>query len=79
MTHPELWMRRADCRHRPDLPWVRDPAKVGLGEEASMGVVCSRCPVEQDCAAYVERAGVSSGFWAGDSRDPPAEAVGGVA
>lgn len=59
------WMDGAACATRPDLGWISEPEDVGLGEEATMSVTCARCPVHTDCAAYVEKVGISAGFWAG--------------
>ena len=50
------WLDVALCAHNPDLGWLKDPHLVGLGEEATMSVICSRCPVLADCEAYVEAA-----------------------
>lgn len=74
-THHHLnldWMDDALCA-RPrnkDLGWLNDPHLVGLGEEATMAVICSRCPVLTECEAYVEAVKVTGGFWAGHHRTP---------
>ena len=66
------WMADALCRQprNKDLGWLNDPHPVGLGEEATMAVVCSRCPVLADCEVYVEAAEIAGGFWAGHHRTP---------
>jgi hypothetical protein len=67
---PTDWMTDALCAAHPGLGWLNDPHLVGLGEEATMAVVCSRCPVVADCAAYVHAVGITGGFWAGHHRTP---------
>ena len=79
MSYPEPWMEHARCQRRPDLPWILDREHVGLGEEASMASICARCSVRPACADYVAAEDVCSGFWAGDFRDPPPDAIGGAA
>jgi hypothetical protein len=79
MLPTEPWMRRADCRSHPQLPWIRDPEDVRLAEEARMAVVCLRCSMFTACRRYAEREGVTSGYWAGEFRDPPLGAIGGAA
>lgn len=67
VSAPTGWMRRAACRTRTALPWTADgfshPRVHGVA--AQMRAVCGSCPVRRSCEAYVERAGVTSGFWAG--------------
>jgi hypothetical protein len=77
----ETWMTQADCRHHLQLGWVKDPDQVGLGEMATMEVVCARCPVFRECAGFVVREHITSGFWAGEHRDPDAaeDSYGGAA
>ena len=71
MTRPDTtWMDHAACADRPDLGWINEPEDVGLGEESTMAVVCSRCPVVADCEQYVAEAEVTGGFWAGHHRTP---------
>jgi hypothetical protein len=65
----EMWMSQGSCRHHPQLGWIKDPTEVGLGELATMEVVCARCPVLGECAAFVSREHITSGFWAGEHRD----------
>ena len=62
------WMANALCARNLHLGWLKDPHLVGLGEEATMSVICSRCPVLADCEAYVEAADITGGFWAGHHR-----------
>ena len=64
------WMADAACAHRPHLGWIKDPDQVDLAEECTMAVICLRCPVLGDCAAYVDAAGITGGFWAGHHRTP---------
>jgi hypothetical protein len=76
----QAWMVRGACRSRPELGWIKEPADVGLGETATMAVVCARCPVLDECAAFVARKHIRGGFWAGQHRDiPQAETYGGAA
>lgn len=71
MTRPDnSWMDDAACRTRPDLGWIKEPEDVGLGEEATMAVVCDGCPVQQACDEYALAMGVTGGFWAGHHRTP---------
>ena len=70
-TDPDTrWMTRALCARNLHLGWVNDPHLVGLGEEATMAVICSRCPVLGACETYVHAAGITGGFWAGHHRTP---------
>ncbi len=62
------WMRRGACIDHPDLGWLKDPDRVGLGEEATMAVVCERCPVQVECVRYADATEVTGGFWAGHHR-----------
>ncbi len=64
------WMDDALCAVNLHLGWLKEPHVVGLGEEATMSVTCSRCPVLADCEAYVEEAEITGGFWAGHHRTP---------
>ena len=64
------WRAEAACQSRQDLGWLAEPENVGLGEEATMAVLCDRCPVRAACAAYVDDTGVTGGFWAGHHRTP---------
>lgn len=64
------WMNDALCARNPGLGWLNDPEFVGLGEEATMSVICGRCPVLADCEAYVQAADITGGFWAGHHRTP---------
>jgi hypothetical protein len=76
----ETWMIQGSCRDHPQLGWIKDPGDVGLGEMATMEVVCARCPVLGECAAFVSREDISSGFWAGEHRETDAaENFGGAA
>jgi hypothetical protein len=73
-------MTHASCRQHPQLGWIKDPAEVGLGEMATMEVVCARCPVFGECAAFVSREHITSGFWGGEHRDTDAaDSYGGAA
>ena len=79
MQHETNWMAYALCLDYPALGWIKDSTEVGLGEEATMAVICGRCPVGLACAAYVERNDVTGGFWAGQHRDDPPKSLGGAA
>jgi hypothetical protein len=79
-NHEETWMSQGSCGNHPQLGWIKDPSEIGLGEMATMEVLCARCPVLQDCAAFVSREHITSGFWAGEHRDTDdAEHYGGAA
>jgi hypothetical protein len=76
----ETWMTQGSCRHHPQLGWIKDPTEVGLGEMATMEVVCARCPVLEECAGFVSHEHITSGFWAGEHRDIDAvDSYGGAA
>lgn len=79
MNQEMTWMRHALCVDYPKLGWIKERSSVGLGEEATMAVICDRCPVRLACAAYVERNEITGGFWAGQNRDVPPERLGGAA
>jgi hypothetical protein len=79
MLHDIPWMEHALCSDHQELGWIKDRADVGLGEEATMAVACGRCPVRLACAAYVERNGITGGFWAGEHRDETPERLDGAA
>ena len=64
------WMNEALCARNLHLGWLKEPHVVGLGEEATMSVICSRCPVLAECEAYVQAADITGGFWAGHHRTP---------
>ena len=64
------WMDDALCADNLHLGWLKEPHVIGLGEEATMSVTCSRCPVLADCEAHVEAAEITGGFWAGHHRTP---------
>lgn len=64
------WMLKALCSRNLHLGWLNDPHLVGLGEESTMAVICSRCPVLTECETYVQAAGITGGFWAGHHRTP---------
>lgn len=73
MVHSDTaWMGRGDCVTRSDLPWLDDIARVSRWQHLGMQAVCAGCPVLAACAAYVQVAQVSGGFWAGGDRDPDA-------
>jgi hypothetical protein len=64
------WMDDALCARNPDLGWLNEPHLVGLGDEATMSVICSRCPVLAECEAFVQAGDITGGFWAGHHRTP---------
>jgi hypothetical protein len=70
-THPGTdWMTHALCARNLHLGWLNDPETVGVGEEATMSVICSRCPVHTQCEAYAQATDITGGFWAGHHRTP---------
>jgi hypothetical protein len=69
----EAWMTKAWCPQVMELPWTAEPDRVSFAGEVAMAAVCANCPVWTDCDAYVTKAGITSGFWAGAHRDPTAE------
>jgi len=73
------WRDAALCQTYPDLPWILDPDRVTPVEVGWMEVVCAACPVSFECGDYADATGVTSGFWAGRDRTPPALPVDGVA
>ena len=42
----------------------------------AMRTVCDACPVERECAAFVQTEGIVSGFWAGRARTPSGSGAG---
>lgn len=64
------WQVLAACAPRADLPWTAE--QVGPWEAETMRGICAACPVLAECAAYVQTAEVSAGWWAGHDRDPDA-------
>lgn len=72
-------MELAVCVAFPELPWLADPGKVTAAEGAGMRGACRSCGVCDRCAAYTDRARITSGFWAGQFRDPPTEQMDGAA
>lgn len=65
----EAWMTDGSCRAHPGLGWIKDSHDVGLGETATMAVICAACPVRPECAAFSTHEHITSGFWAGEHRD----------
>ena len=65
------WRAAALCSTFPTLPWIQDPERQSATAQASMRLVCDLCPVRTQCGAYVTGRGITSGFWAGESRDEP--------
>ncbi len=66
-------MQQSVCATFPTMPWVVEPEQRSVGAERAMGVVCVACPVSQECAEYVERLAICSGFWAGADRTPSSD------
>jgi hypothetical protein len=66
----EEWMAKAWCPRVTELPWTGEPDRVTFAAEVAMAAVCQACPVWLECAEYVTRQGITSGFWAGAHRDP---------
>jgi hypothetical protein len=80
LSPKEDWMARGSCRAHPELGWIKDSADVGLGETATMCVICASCPVHRECTRFATRENITSGFWAGEHRDlDPAAGYGGAA
>ena len=73
------WRDRALCRCFPGLPWIEEPERRRPGSTRAMTVVCDVCPVNADCARYVDRYAITAGFWCGQDRQPGAHASGGAA
>ena len=69
MTLLEPWMDDASCARHPELAWLSDADQVGIGEAATMAVICDRCLVHRECAAFVKRESIDGGFWAGEHRE----------
>lgn len=65
-----VWQALGACGARSDLPWTAEPEHLTPWDAETMRVLCARCPVLTDCAAYVEEAHVTAGWWAGTHRDP---------
>ena len=61
----EPWMTGALCFWFPTDQWIVEPADRSAASEAVLGAVCMACSVRADCEAYVGRAAIVSGFWAG--------------
>ena len=66
------WMSEAACARVPALPWSADTGTAPDVLVELMREVCAGCPVADACAAYVETAKVTGGWWAGEDRDPEA-------
>ena len=66
----EPWMTEALCSWFPIVQWIVEPADRSTASEAALGAVCRACSVRADCEAFVGRAGIVSGFWAGLDRSP---------
>ncbi len=80
MGFREPWMDLALCgRLAQQLSWVKDPDEVTRRELADMRATCDTCTVKASCRDFAEREDITSGFWAGEFRDPPAESVDGAA
>lgn len=61
-----LWMVKAKCSGRLDLPWIADRCPVPADLTAMHQVCMSQCPVLRECAQYALRAsGAVGGFYAG--------------
>lgn len=64
------WMADAWCARVPNLPWLTDTEHLPRRLVEQMAAICGACPVRTQCAAYVDAAEVSGGFWAGVDRAP---------
>lgn len=67
------WRASALCALFPELPWIAEPQDRSEAAEAALRSVCGGCPVRLECTSYVERAGIVSGFWAGQDRTPASD------
>lgn len=64
------WRARALCAAFPAMPWISEPEDRSVAVERAMAAVCTACPVQLECAAYVDRNGICAGFWAGRDQSP---------
>lgn len=64
------WQLDALCALFPDLPWLAEPEDRSRAAIAAMSTICAACPVRRSCEAYVDRANIVGGFWAGEDRTP---------
>lgn len=66
------WMDAASCAtpEKRGLPWTTDGAQVPFVLAELMAETCESCPVRLACAAFVTRANITGGWWAGLDRDP---------
>jgi hypothetical protein len=71
MSTPD-WMSDAACARIPHLPWTTDTHRAPDVLVDIMREVCAACPVAAACAAYVDTASITGGWWAGEDRDPEA-------
>ncbi len=64
------WMRDAECKNEPEMPWTLDGDQLHLYEVKAMATVCGVCPVLAQCRAYADSLprGELWGFWAGETR-----------
>ena len=69
MSTPD-WMSQAACARFPDLPWIADTNRAPDVLVDIMREICAGCPVANACAAYVDTARITGGWWAGKDRDP---------
>lgn len=73
------WMDRALCASFHSMPWIGEPEDRSTATTRAMAAVCSACPVEDECARYVEAGLITSGFWAGRDRTPETQLEDGAA
>ena len=64
----EPWMAWALCSWFPSDQWIVEPADRSAASQEALGAFCRACAVQADCEAYVGRAAIVSGFWAGLDR-----------
>lgn len=67
------WMADGACTAMPGLPWIDCPSRVPPFVADLMAETCAHCPVLGRCAAFVEEAGITAGYWAGESQDRKSE------
>ena len=63
------WMADSACAAMPGLPWIDCSSRVPPFVVELMAEACAHCPVLARCAAFVEEAGITAGYWAGQSQE----------
>lgn len=70
-----VWMADASCQDFPLLPWIAPRECQTCVAELEMVIICSLCPVREECETYARAHGITSGFWAGRERGTLVESV----